>query len=64
VLRRAGSPRTAREISETLIVGKAALATRKQFKDLQAAILAALRKRDGGAVVGEGSHAKWRLVAN
>jgi hypothetical protein len=61
VLRRAGTPMTAREISETLIAGKAVPATRKQFRDLQAAILAALRKRDGAMVVGEGAPARWQL---
>jgi hypothetical protein len=29
--------------------------------DLPAAILVALRKRDGGTVVGEGAPARWRL---
>jgi hypothetical protein len=38
-------------------------ATRKQAVDLQAAILTALRKRDGGTVVGDGAPARWRLVA-
>jgi len=53
-LRRAGSPMTAREIAEALIAGKDVPATRKQFIDLQAAVLAALRKRDGAMVVGKG----------
>jgi hypothetical protein len=62
VLRRANStPMTAREIAEALIAGKAPQATRKQAIDLQAAILVALRKRNGGAVVGEGAPARWRL---
>jgi hypothetical protein len=52
---------TAREIAKTLIAGKAVPATRKQFKDLQAAVLAALRKRDGAIVVGGGAPARWRL---
>jgi len=60
-LRRAGSPMTAREIAEALIAGKAVPATQKQFKDLQAAILAALRKRDGAVVVGVGAPARWKL---
>jgi hypothetical protein len=34
---------------------------RKQAIDLQAAILAALRKRNEGAVAGEGAPARWRL---
>ena len=61
VMRRAGTPMTAREIAEALIAGKAPQATRKQAIDLQAAILAAMRKRNGGTVVGEGAPARWRL---
>jgi hypothetical protein len=61
VMRRAGVPMTAREIAEALIAGKAPQATHKQARDLQAAILAALRKRDGKTVVGEGVPARWRL---
>jgi hypothetical protein len=61
VMRRAATPMTAREIAETLIAGKAVPATRKQFKDLQAAVLAALRKRDGAMVVSAGAPAHWRL---
>jgi hypothetical protein len=61
VMRRAGTPMTAREIADALIVGKAVPATRKQFIDLQAAVLAALRRRDGTMVVGEGAPARWRL---
>jgi hypothetical protein len=64
VLRRAGTSRTAREIADALIAGKAPEATRKQAIDLQAAILAALRKRNGGAVVGEGSPARWKLASD
>jgi hypothetical protein len=52
---------TAREITDALIADKAPTATRKQAIDIQAAILAALRKRDGETVVGEGSPARWRL---
>ena len=52
---------TAREIAEALIAGKAVPATRKQFKDLQAAILAALRKRNGSTVIGEGAPARWKI---
>jgi hypothetical protein len=48
VMRRAGMPMTAREIADALIADKAPQATRKQAINLQAAILAALRKRDGG----------------
>jgi hypothetical protein len=53
-----------REIADALVADKTPQASRKQSKDFQAVILAALRKRDGGAVVSEGSPAKWRLVAN
>jgi hypothetical protein len=63
VMRRAGAPMTAREIADALIVGKAPEATRKQAIDLRA-ILVALRKRKGAAVVGEGAPARWRLAAN
>jgi len=61
VMRRAGTPMTAREITDALIADKAPQATRKQAIDIQAAILAALRKRDGETVIGEGSPARWRL---
>jgi hypothetical protein len=61
VLRRAEAPLTARQIAETLIAGKAPLGTRKQAIDLQAAILVALRKRNGATVVGEGAPARWQL---
>jgi hypothetical protein len=60
-LRRAGSPLTADDICKALLAGKSPAATRKQENNLQAAILVALRKRNGGAVVGEGMPAKWRL---
>jgi hypothetical protein len=56
-----GPPMTAREIAATLVAGKAPQATRKQARDLQAAILVALRKRNDGAVVGVGAPARWRL---
>lgn len=36
-------------------------ATRKQAMDLLAAILVALRKRDGAMVVGAGTLARWQL---
>jgi hypothetical protein len=60
-LRRAERPMTADDICKALLAGKTPAATGKQENNLQAAILAALRKRDGGAVVGEGSPARWRL---
>jgi hypothetical protein len=61
VMRRAAVPMTAREIADKLVADKAPEASRKQSKDLQAAILAALRKREGVTVVGEGAPARWRL---
>ncbi len=61
VMRRAGTPMTAHEITDALIAGKVPEPTRKQEANLQAAILAALRKRDGETVVGEGAPAKWVL---
>jgi hypothetical protein len=62
VMRRAGVPMTAREITDALIAEKAPTATRKQAIDIQAAILASMRKRDGGSVAGEGSPTRWRLT--
>jgi hypothetical protein len=64
VLRRAAVPMPAREIADALVADKAPQATRKQAIDLQAAILAALRKRDGTMVVGVGAPARWRLGEN
>jgi hypothetical protein len=61
VLRRATEPMTARQIADALIAGKAPQAMRKEAIDLQAAILVALRKRNGGAVTSEGAPARWRL---
>jgi hypothetical protein len=61
VLRRAASPMTAREISDALLAGKTPTATRKQEEALQAALLAALRVRNGKTVIGEGAPAKWQL---
>jgi hypothetical protein len=52
---------TAREITDALIAEKAPPATRKQAIDIQAAILASLRKRIGGTVVAEGVPRRWRL---
>jgi hypothetical protein len=66
VLRRAGTPMTARQIADAMLAGKTPEPTRKQVATVQAAVLAALRKRNGSAVVGEGAPAQWRLkeVAN
>jgi hypothetical protein len=61
VMRRAGRPMTAREITDALIAEKAPQATRKQAIDTQAAILAALRKRNGKTVTVEGTPQKWCL---
>jgi hypothetical protein len=46
---------TAWEIADALIANKAPQATRKPAIDLQAAILVALRKRNGGMATGEGA---------
>jgi hypothetical protein len=61
VMRRTGQPMTARQIADALVADKAPQATRKQAIDLQAAILAALRKKNGGMVVGDGAPARWML---
>jgi hypothetical protein len=63
VMRRAGVPMTARQIADALVAEKAPQATRKQAIDMQAAILAALRKRDGGMVAAEGAPARWKLAS-
>ena len=64
VMRRAGTPMSARQITDALIAEKAPTATRKQAIDIQAAILAALRKRNGGMVAGEGVPTRWTLSRN
>lgn len=64
VLRRAQAPLTAREITDAVLAGKTPAASRKQAINLQAAILVALRKRNGGSVTGEGSPARWKLTNN
>jgi hypothetical protein len=61
VMRREGVPMTPREITDRLIAEKAPQATRKQAIDIQAAILAALRTRDGEVVVSAGAPRRWRL---
>jgi hypothetical protein len=50
------------DIADALIAEKAPQATRKQAIDIQAAILAALRKRNRGTVLNEGAPARWRLA--
>jgi hypothetical protein len=52
---------TAEDIGKALLARKMPEATRKQENNLQAAILAALRKRKGGAVTGDGFPQRWRL---
>jgi hypothetical protein len=51
---------TAREIAGALLADKAPQATWRQAIDLQAAILAALRKRDGAMVIDAGVPVRWR----
>jgi DNA-binding transcriptional ArsR family regulator len=60
-LRRSVVPMTTREIADALLAGKNPEATRHQAMVLQAAILAILRRRSGGTVVGDGPRGKWRL---
>jgi len=62
VLRRAASPLTARQITDALLAGKTPMATRKQEAAMQAALLAALRVRNGKTVVGEGIPTKWKIL--
>jgi hypothetical protein len=49
------------DIHTTILRGKAVPATRKQFVDLQAAVLAGRRKRDGATVLGQGVPTRWKL---
>jgi len=58
-LRRSAAPMTTREIADALLAGKKPEATRHQGMVLQAAILAVLRRRAGGAVAGDGP--RWQL---
>jgi hypothetical protein len=60
-LRKASGPMTADDICKALLAGKTPVATRKQENNLQAAIFAALRKRKGDAVTGDGFSQRWRL---
>jgi hypothetical protein len=60
-LRRSAVPMTTREITDALLAGKKPEATRHQAMVLQAAILAALRARNGTVVDGDGPRGKWRL---
>jgi hypothetical protein len=60
-LRRSAVPMTTREIIGRAVAGKKPEATRHQAMVLQAAILAVLRKRNGGTVLGDGPRGKWRL---
>jgi hypothetical protein len=64
-LRRSPRPMTTREIADALLTGKSPEPTRKQAINLQHAILAALRKRNGRTVIGDGPRGKWclKLVA-
>jgi hypothetical protein len=63
-LRTATGPMTADDIGRALLAGKTPEFTRAQENNLQAAILAALRKRKGAGVTGEGFPQRWRLPAS
>ena len=63
VMRRAKEPMTAREIMLAVLDGKTPVPSRKQEKAIQAALLVGLRKRNGGAVVGERAPARWAVKA-
>lgn len=64
VLRTAGKPLTAREMAAALLDGKTPAPTRQQEKDIQAAILAAMRDHAGKGVVqaGDDRPARWKLA--
>ncbi len=55
---------TADDICKAILSGKRPEATRHQEANLQSAILAALRKLNGQAVIGDGHPARWRLKGN
>jgi hypothetical protein len=50
--------------AEDLIANRGIEGSRKQFVDLQAAIQTAVRKRDGGIVVGDETPTRRRLAAS
>jgi hypothetical protein len=58
ILRRAERPMTADDICKALVGREVASGHGEEENNLRAAILAALRKRDGGAVAGEGAPAR------
>jgi len=62
VMRRAGRPMTAREITDAVLNGKTPTPSRQQAINIQAAIIAALIKRNGKTVIGDGSPAIWRIL--
>ena len=63
VLRRSAEPMTADAIAAVLLQGKKPTPSRTQEMNLQAAILAGLRKHDGQGVekVGEGWPRRWKI---
>jgi hypothetical protein len=61
-LRRAGTPMTAREITDAMIAAKGVAATPKQVRDLQGGVTASLRFHKRGMVAGEGVPVRWRLT--
>ena len=65
VLRRSQEAMSADEIGRVLLEGKRPIPSRTQEANLQAAILAGLRKRDGKGIekVGDGRPQRWRLKA-
>lgn len=63
MLRKLTAPISAREIALARLDGETPEAARKQEIDIQAAILAALRKRDGKSAVGEGVPARRKLIS-
>jgi hypothetical protein len=64
VLRRAHEPMTADAICAVLLKGKLPEPSRLQENNLQSAILAGLRKRDGKGIekIGHGRPQRWRLA--
>jgi len=65
LLKTAGRPLTAREMVTALLNGKTSTPTWKQEVDVQAAILASMRRHagDGVEAIGEGRPMRWKIAS-
>ena len=65
ILRKAEGPLTTREITESMLAAKGVTnAPNRALRDLTGAVQSSLRIHSDGAVIFEGSPAKWRLCQN